>query len=218
MKWPRLTVAAFLLLAACQAGTGRPARLPMQVANAPAWQNVAAGEDVEHIGALPAAWARGLAAARTGGFGRRIAAEGALLEPAAALPRPAPTPGAYLCRLVRLGAPDRREPPFTAFRPFYCFVGVGDRDARLSITKSEGSARPAGYLWEDEGGRRMIFLGALAPGAGPVPAYGDDRARDVAGTFERVGPFRWRLVIPWPASGAAIEIFEMEPAEAQSAL
>ena len=100
-------------------------------------------------------------------------------------------------------------------RPFYCFVGIGGSDDRLSITKSEGSARPAGYLWDDPGGRRMIFLGALAFGAGPVPAYGDDRARDVAGIVERIGPFRWRLVIPWPASGAALEIFEMEPAKVQ---
>jgi hypothetical protein len=189
--------------------------MPVQVEEPPAWHEIAATADVDHIRDIGAAWTDGLAAARADGFARRIAAEGVLLEPRAALPRPAPTPGAYLCRLVRLGAPNRSEPSFAAFRPFYCFVGVG-ADGRLSITKSEGSARPAGYLWDDERPDRMIFLGALASGAGRVPAYGDDPARDVAGTFERIGPFRWRLVIPWPASGAAAEIFEMEPAEVQS--
>jgi hypothetical protein len=92
----------------------------------------------------------------------------------------------------------------------------GDEGDRLSITKSEGSQRPAGYLWDDEPGRnRMIFLGALASGRGPVPAYGDDRPRDVAGILERIGPLRYRLVIPWPQSGAAVEIFELVPAPVQ---
>lgn len=215
MKWSWLTVAALLVLTACQAGTGRPGRVPVQAASAAGWHGVAAARDVEQIGRIRTAWAEGLAAARADGSARRIAAEGDLLDPEAALPRPAPTPGAYHCRLIRLGGARRGEPGFASFRPFYCFVGIGDRDDRLSITKSEGSARPAGYLWDDQSGRRMIFLGALAPGAGPVPAYGDDPARDVAGIVERIGPFRWRLVIPRPASGAAIEIFEMKPAQVQ---
>ena len=216
MKWPWLTVAALLLLAGCQAGKGRSGRIPVRAASAPAWHDIAAAEDVEHIGRIRTAWAEGLAAARADGLARRVAAEHDLLDPEAALPRPAPTPGAYLCRLVRLGGAVRGEPGFASFRPFYCFVGIGDHGDRLSITQSEGSARPAGYLWDDPNGRRMIFLGALAPGAGPVPAYGDDPARDVAGIVERIGPFRWRLVIPRPASGAALEIFEMEPAQAQA--
>ena len=215
MRWSGLALIVALMLPACQAGMSRQGRMPVEIARAPEWRKIAAAEDVDHIARIRAAWAEGLAAARADGFARRLAAEGDLLDPEAALPRPAPTPGAYLCRLVRLGATARGEPAFASFRPFYCFVGIGDHDDRLSITKSEGSARPAGYLWDDREGRRMIFLGALAPGAGPVPAYGDDRSRDVAGIIERIGPFRWRLVVPWPASGAALEIFEMEPAQAQ---
>lgn len=216
MRWSRLALVFALPISACQAGTSRPGAIPIEIAGAPEWQRIAAAEDVGRIESVRSAWARGLAAARADGLARRIASEGDLLEPEAALPRPAPTPGAYRCRLLRLGGPARGEPAFSAFRPFYCFVGIGDQD-RLSITKSEGSSRPAGYLWDDGDSRRMIFLGALAPGAGAVPAYGDDRARDVAGIVERIGPFRWRLVIPRPASGAALEIFEMEPAQVQSA-
>ena len=34
----------------------------------------------------------------------------------------------------------------------------------------------------------------------------------MAGTFERVGPFRWRLVIPWPQSnGSKLEVYELTP-------
>ncbi|HEY5722914.1 MAG TPA: DUF4893 domain-containing protein [Allosphingosinicella sp.] len=216
MRWSRLALVFALPISACQPGTTRPDAIPVAIAGAHEWRRIAAAEDAGRIEGIPSAWARGLQDARADGFARRIASEGDLLDPEAALPRPAPTPGAYRCRLLRLGGHARGEAAFSAFRPFYCFVGIGDHDDRLSITKSEGSARPAGYLWEDGGKRRMIFLGALAPGAGPAPAYGDDRARDLAGIVERIGPFRWRLVIPRPASGAALEIFEMEPAEVQS--
>jgi hypothetical protein len=215
MDRSRLVCALLLLLAGCGAMAEGGPRVGFEPAAGPAWRDTATAEDAGRIDRLGAAWAEGLRAARADGFGRRIASEGALLDPAAALPRPAPTPGAYLCRLVRLGGADRRDPAFAAFRPFYCFVGIGPRD-QLSITKSEGSQRPAGYLWDDENPGRMIFLGTLALGSGPVQAYGEDRARDVAGIFERIGAFRYRLVIPEPGGAPEIDIFEMEPAPVQS--
>jgi len=33
----------------------------------------------------------------------------------------------------------------------------------------------------------------------------------MAGVFERIAPFTWRLVIPWPQSGADLEVFELTP-------
>ena len=34
----------------------------------------------------------------------------------------------------------------------------------------------------------------------------------MAGIFERIGPFRWRLVIPYPQIGlAAADVFELTP-------
>jgi hypothetical protein len=120
-----------------------------------------------------------------------------------------------MCRLVRLGAADRSEPAFAAFRPFFCFVGLGDGN-RLSIAKPEGSQRPAGYLWDDEDATRMVFLGSLAPGRGAPIVYGDDRARDVAGIFERIGPFRYRLVMPGRDEAPALDILELEPAPVQA--
>ena len=46
-------------------------------------------------------------------------------------------------------------------------------------------------------------------------AYGDDPKRDMAGVFERVGPFRWRLVIPWPQSTSKLDVFELTPVAQQ---
>ena len=71
----------------------------------------------------------------------------------------------------------------------------------LTIVKQTGSQRPAGRLWEDDDPTRLIFLGSLALGDETAPlGYGDDPKRDMAGVLERIGPFKWRLVIPWPQS------------------
>jgi hypothetical protein len=67
-------------------------------------------------------------------------------------------------------------------------------------------------LFDDDDPNRMIFLGSLALGDEKEPlAYGGDPQRDMAGVFERVAPFRWRLVIPWPQSGAKLQVFELTP-------
>src|SRR3954466_16208563 len=67
------------------------------------WRGAAAEEDAAAIDALPQIWSDALADARRAAFTRRLAAEGTLLAPAGGLPRAAPPPGAYLCRVLRLG-------------------------------------------------------------------------------------------------------------------
>ena len=118
---------------------------------------------------------------------REIEAEGALLRPRAALPRPAPTPGSYNCRLIKLGKATGKGPAFERFKPFFCYVEVeGDL---LTIVKQTGSQRPAGRLWEDDRPDRLIFLGSLALGDEHQPlAYGEDPKRDMAGVLERIAP------------------------------
>jgi hypothetical protein len=37
----------------------------------------------------------------------------------------------------------------------------------------------------------------------------------MAGILERIGPFRWRLVIPWPQSTSKLDVFELTPVEQQ---
>jgi hypothetical protein len=146
-----------------------------------------------------------------------MAGEGALLDPAAALPRPEPAPGNYMCRVLRLGSEVRRAPAFQPFKSFFCHVGVNSA-GQLSITKQTGSERPAGYLWPDAGEQpRMIFLGSLALGTEDAPLpYGEDSARDMAGVFERVAPMRYRLVIPNPRGTAKLDVIELTPAPVQA--
>jgi hypothetical protein len=130
------------------------------------------------------------------------------------LSRPAPTPGSYSCRVVSLGRSAKRGPAFEKFNPFFCYI---DLEGELfTIVKQTGSQRPAGRLWEDDDPARLIFLGSLALGnEEEARAYGDDPRRDVAGVFERIAPFVWRLVIPFPQDGTKLQVFELTPVAEQ---
>jgi hypothetical protein len=180
---------------------------------AEAWKKVATAADESRLSQLESAWQQALAEA-----GKTNAAdikkEGVLLRPHAALPRPAPTPGSYNCRLIKLGKATPKTRAYESFKPFFCYVEVeGDL---LTIVKQTGSQRPAGRLWEDDNSERLIFLGSLALGDENQPiAYGDDPKRDMAGVLERIGPFRWRLVIPWPQSTSKLDVFELTPVAQQ---
>jgi len=156
-----------------------------------------------------------------GGAGRseayqraEVRREGKLLLPRASLPRPAPTPGSYNCRLIKLGKATAKGKTYESFKPFFCYVEV--EDDLLTIVKQTGSQRPSGRLWEDDDPNRLIFLGSLALGGNDAPlAYGDDPKRDMAGVLERIGPFKWRLVIPWPQSISKLDVFELTPVAQQ---
>ena len=174
---------------------------------------IASSEDIDRLGRTGSAWTEALAAARAAGATRRIADEGKLLEPEAGLARPEPAPGSYNCRVLKLGAPGKGK-AFQAFSPFYCYVGV--EGELLAITKQGGSERPGGYLWRDTDRERMIFLGSLALGDEEAPAaYGENPKRDMAGVFERVGLFRYRLVVPSPREEAKLIVIEFVPAPVQ---
>ncbi len=178
-----------------------------------AWKQVATAADEDRIARLGLAWQEALADARRGNA-NDIRREGALLRPRASLARPAPTPGSYYCRLIKLGKATARSKPYESFKPFFCYVEVeGDL---LTIVKQTGSQRPAGRLWEDDDPTRLIFLGSLALGDEQVPlGYGDDPKRDMAGVLDRIAPFKWRLVIPWPQSTSKLDVFELTPVAQQ---
>ena len=177
------------------------------------WEGVATDADEQRIARLEPAWREALQEARKTSS-KDVDAEGTLLRPSAALPRPAPTPGSYNCRLIKLGRVAAKGPAFERFKPFFCYVEVeGDL---LTIVKQTGSQRPAGRLWEDDRSERLIFLGSLGLGDEDQPlAYGEDPKRDMAGVLERIGPFRWRLVIPWPQSNSKLDVFELTPVAQQ---
>lgn len=177
------------------------------------WKQVATAADEDRIGRLGLAWQEALAEARKTNA-PDIRREGVLLLPRAGLPRPAPTPGSYNCRLIKLGKTSPRGKAYESFQPFFCYIEV--EDDLLTIVKQTGSQRPAGRLWEDDNPTRLVFLGSLALGDVEQPlAYGDSPRRDMAGVFERVGPFKWRLVIPWPQSTSKLDVFELTPVALQ---
>jgi hypothetical protein len=213
-----LALAAALALAGCSAKPKPPPGVTPRVEVGPplkseAWKQVATDADEDRLRRLQEAWDSALADA--GRSNRNdIRREAELLKPDAALPRPAPTPGSYNCRLIKLGKATPRSRAYESFKPFFCYVEV--EDELLTIVKQTGSQRPAGRLWEDDNPQRLIFLGSLALGGEDQPlAYGDDPRRDMAGVLERIAPFKWRLVIPWPQSTSKLDVFELTPVAQQ---
>jgi hypothetical protein len=176
-----------------------------------AWKGVATAADQDRLARIGLAWQESLDDAdKTNGADVRR--ERKLLQPRAALPRPDPTPGSYNCRLIKLGKATPKSKAFETFKPFFCYVQVeGDQ---LTIVKQTGSQRPSGRLWQDDDPTRLIFLGSLALGDETAPlAYGDDPKRNMAGVLERIAPFKWRLVIPWPQSTSKLDVFELTPVD-----
>jgi hypothetical protein len=176
-----------------------------------AWKALATPADQDRLARLGLAWQQALDEAKASNAAD-VRRDGKLLLPRSALPRPEPTPGSYNCRLVKLGKATPKSKPYESFKPFFCYVEVeGDL---LTIVKQTGSQRPAGRLWLDDDPSRLVFLGSLALGDETAPiAYGDDPKRDMTGVLERIGPFKWRLVIPWPQSTSKLDVFELTPVD-----
>jgi hypothetical protein len=178
------------------------------------WAAVASDADRSRIHRTALAWQTGIAEARARGFADAIRGEGKLLVSGGGLARPAPTPGSYRCRLVTIGRPTKGGPAFEKFKPFFCYIDV--EGELFTIVKQTGSQRPAGRLWPDELPTRLIFLGSVALGnEDEARAYGEDPRRDVAGVFERIAPFVWRLVIPFAQDGTKLQVFELTPVPEQ---
>ena len=215
-----LMMTALLALSACTVAE-RPrvaalAPVEVQPTKADRWRALATTADAERLRRLPMAWSEALAEVRAGRSTTALREEGSLLEPGAGLARPAPTPGSYNCRLIRLGKTDRRAPALIKFKPFFCYVEV--ENDLLTIVKQTGTERPAGRLWEDDEALRLIFLGSIALGEKERnKPYGEDASRDMVGVLERVGPMRWRLALPFPRSGAKLEVYELTPVAVQPA-
>jgi hypothetical protein len=201
-----VSAAALVTVAACQTVPPPPAEAPrpsVTVEEAEPWRRIASPRDSAALDSLAAAWERALARSRAGGLARRIAAEGGLLEPGSALPRAAPAPGTYRCRYLRLGS--RR---WTASAQAYCYVGV--ESGQLSLATELRGLRLGGYLWEPKDSERLVFLGAAAPAAGKgAAAYGDNPEADWAGLVERIGDFRYRLVLPEREPGTGLIVVDM---------
>jgi hypothetical protein len=198
-----------LPLAACQTparDAPPPPKGSVIVEEVDAWRDAATPAGVTAVDVLDSRWIAAIAEAKRRGATRTIAAEGPLLEARASLPRAAPAPGPYRCRLLRVGAPGARTRGLVVSRSAFCFIGVeGDQ---LSFTSEVPGQRLGGYLHETRTSRELVFLGTAAGARGQaVLGYGEDASRDRAGRFERVGEFRYRLLI---AAAAAPELLVFE--------
>ena len=151
----------------------------------------------------------GLEKAQAAGSGPQIAVQGALLKPDLALDDPLLPAGEYSCRVFKMGAQARGLLDYVAYPSFTC--RVTSAEGRLRFTKLDGSQRPNGDIYPDDG-HRMIFLGTMTLGdeVRSLP-YGRDAERDMAGIVERVGPRRWRIAFPYPHWESTIDILELVP-------
>lgn len=177
---------------------------------APKWRGTVSSEDDARIDRLDENWSAMLHA-----MSRRDRAladrEGDLLDPGAARTHPQPSPGSYICHLVKVGDAGKGEAQVKSFPDFVCYIRA-ESDNRLSFTKQTGTELPGGWLYEDND-KRLVMVGALqrAPGDNSL-AYADDPARDLVGVVERIGPFRWRLVLPWRGDKPGLDVYELKPA------
>lgn len=192
------------LLSGCMTATAHPRAASDGVARAPGWSGSITPGDRTLLEALPATWDR----ARTSVPQRlraKLDAEGPLVLPGAALELPALPPGPYYCRLVRLGGAHGLD----TFKPDFC--NVDGTTHNLSFTKQSGTILPGGWLFPDTD-KRQVFLGTFRPArANSAPPYSVDPKQDVVGVVERVGPFRWRLVLTRAGQGALLDIYELVP-------
>lgn len=173
------------------------------------WRQIVTADDRDRLARWRAAWIAGLGKATAAGSGAQVAAQGPLLKPDAALDDPLPLQGDYSCRVIKMGAQTKGLMDYIAYPYFTCRISM--LEGRLHLAKLNGSQRPVGDIFPDEG-RRMIFLGAMTLGdeARPLP-YGRDGERDMIGIVERVAPQRWRIAFPYPRWESTIDILELTP-------
>lgn len=175
------------------------------------WRAVATSADRARLRGWRDTMIAALARARAAGAGAKIAAEGVLLQPDRGLPGPVPPAGAYRCRIVKIGAQGRGLPEYAAYPAYRCRIDAAGAGA-LSFLKLDGSQRPMGTLYPQDG-ERMIFLGTMVLGdERRALDYGRDPERDMAGAVERIGPRRWRLLLPAPRWESLFDVMELVPA------
>ena len=200
-------IAAALLGLTCSAcgALAQPAGVIAQ--HSATWREIVTDDDRDRLRDWRATFTAALAASRKD-HAAEIAREGALLEPDAALGGGIPN-GAYRCRVIKLGAKAAGNRDFVAYPSFACRVQPERQLQRL--TKSGGSQRYVGLIFPNDA-IRQVFLGTLVLGdETQFLQYGQDETRDIGGYVERIGPNRWRLVMPKPHFESQLDVMELVP-------
>lgn len=151
----------------------------------------------------------GLAAAQRSGHGAEIAREGTLLDPDAAMAGAAIPNGMYRCRVIKLGAKDPGNLDYVSYPGFTC--RVKQERALQRLGKLSGPQRYVGLIFSGDS-IRNVFLGTLVfADERRALQYGQDEQRDVAGYIERIGPGRWRVIMPAPHFESQLDVMELVP-------
>lgn len=175
-----------------------------------AWRDVATSADRERLRDWRKTFVDALSAARKSGHSADIAKEGALLDPDSALGGQGLPNGIYRCRVIKLGAKSEGMLDYVAYPGFSCRVRADNNLQRLE--KLSGSQRYVGLIFPNDA-MRQVFLGALVLGDETrAMQYGEDPGRNVAGYIERIGPNRWRLIMPKPQFESKLDVMELVPA------
>lgn len=202
-----LLAAAIAPLAACGAMTPPHGVISHQTRD---WRQVVTDDDRNRLRDWREAWVKALRQASDGGYASQVAAEGVLLRPDSALGGAGIPNGKYRCRMIKLGARSQGMLPFIAYQPFACRVKQ-ERDLQ-GFGKLTGSQRQVGLIFPNDQ-LRQVFLGTLVLGdEARAMQYGADPERDLAGYVERIGPNRWRLVLPYPRFESLVDVLELVPA------
>lgn len=198
-----------LLLAALSAGCAR-LEPPDHVIHAQHdWRAAATEADRNRLRDWRQAFSSALEAARASGHSEAIAREGVLLQPDAALGGPIPD-GDYRCRVIKLGAKSPGLLDYVAYPAFTC--RVRQQGQLQSFAKLSGSQRHVGLIFPGDP-LRQVFLGTLVlADEQRAMHYGADSERDLAGYVERIGPRRWRLILPFPHFESKLDVIELVPA------
>ena len=173
------------------------------------WRAVATEDDRQRLREWRSTFVSALQQARAAGHQAEIAAEGALLEPDAAIPAGNIANGMYRCRVIKIGAKSEGLLNFVGYPYFSCRIG---QDGELqAFAKLTGSQRQIGLIFPGDA-VRQVFLGTLVLGdEDRAMQYGSDRERNVAGWVERIGPDRWRIVMPQPHFESRLDVMELVP-------
>lgn len=206
----RVVIFSLFLLAGCSAGRAAPGPVTLSAPAAANWRTVATADDRRRIREWRTAFTAALGQARAAGHAADIEREGALLEPDAAIAGARIPAGDYRCRVIKLGANGVGVGDFTRQPAFAC--RISDEGEVSSFTKMSGSQRPVGLIFGNDS-HRQIFLGTMMLGdERRALDYGRDADRDMAGAIEKIGPDRWRMILPYPRFESVMDVIELVPA------
>jgi hypothetical protein len=185
--------AALLALAGCAQFQSSPGVVVQPTLD---WRSMATLSDRDRLRDWRSAFVDGLRAARAAGHSADLEREGVLLEPDAALGGGPIPNGAYRCRVIKVGAKSEGMLNYIAYPAFDCRIQQAGQVQ--DFAKLNGSQRQVGSIFPGDA-LRQVFLGTLVLGdEARAMRYGRDTQRDVAGFVERIGPSRWRLIMPRP--------------------